>query len=256
MKPRCLVCAILLATWGCSSEDEPGAQMPTGKQPSFKELIFKASDGHLVFADFFPSKKPNTKAVILMFHQAGSNASEYETIAPKIAALGFDCIAIDQRAGGDMWGRVNRTVNKSGAGDYMEAYKDLLGTLKYAENKKYEAIIAWGSSYSASLVLKLALENSTINGVLSFSPGEYMDDKTIVSTWASSVIVPTLFASTEDEWQDGRSQLFEKLHTKDKVSIALPGGVHGSSTLIEDKSNVARLYMEKVRAFLKQWEKS
>jgi len=68
--------------------------------------------------------------------------------------------------------------------------------------------------------------------------------------------VPTLFASTEDEWQDGRSQLFEKLHTKDKVSIALPGGVHGSSTLIEDKSNVARLYMEKVRAFLKQWEKS
>ncbi len=191
-----------------------------------------------------------------MFHQAGSNAAEYDSIAPRIAALGLDCIVVDQRSGGDMWGHVNRTVNKSGTGTYMEAYTDLVGALMYARSKKYPAVLAWGSSYSSSLVLKLAAENPDVKGVLCFSPGEYFDDKSVVASWAHRVQVPAFFACTEDEWADGRSQLFDALGTKEKNAAAMAGAVHGSSTLNPEKSKVAETYFTKVKRFLERWTKA
>ena len=40
-----------------------------------------------------------TRPVVLLFHQAGSNRGEYTTIAPRLNALGFHALAIDQRSG-------------------------------------------------------------------------------------------------------------------------------------------------------------
>ncbi len=185
-----------------------------------------------------------------MFHQAGSNAGEYETIAPAIAALGFDCIAVDQRSGGAMWGRTNRTASKSGSGEFLDAYSDLVGALHFAQAAKYSTILAWGSSYSASLVLRLASENPGIRGVLVFSPGEYMEDTTVVTKWATGVTVPVFFACTPEELPDGRSQIAGALSSQSHVVVALPGGVHGSSTLIPAKSTAAADYMAKVKSFL------
>jgi len=240
--------ALLLA--GCSG-DEQKAPKPDG----FKELVFDAPDHRKVYADFYPSATLNSEKVILMFHQAGSNAGEYETIEPLMAALGYNCIAVDQRSGGDMWGRQNRTATKSGPGEYLDAYNDLVGALDYAHTSNYTTIIVWGSSYSASLVLKLASENPTIKAVISFSPGEYMDDKTLVKSWASKVIVPVFFACTTDEKSDGRADIFAAIASDDKVLVALPGGVHGSSTLIPDKSKAADEYMAKLKSFLSNLKK-
>jgi len=248
---------ILTSAAGCSGnsdntersvKSEPESiQMPKGAS----EITFPASDNRKVYADFYKSKNSDSKKVVLMFHQARSNAGEYETIAPKITAIGFDCVALDQRSGFDMWNRVNRTVNRSGTGTYMEAYNDMVGALKWAESKKYTTIVAWGSSYSSSLTLRLASENSSLNAVLLFSPGEYMDDKTVVREWAAKDTVPTFFACTPDEWTDGRSDIYLAIPSKTKTEVSLPGGVHGSSTLIPDKSSAADQYMEKVVDFLK-----
>jgi len=238
---------LLLA--GCSSANNavsPAAPKPAG----FKEVVFDAADHHKVYADFYPAAKPDGKKVVLMFHQAGSNAGEYETIAPQINALGFDCIAVDQRSGGDMWGRSNRTAAKSGEGQYLDAFNDLEGAVTYAVSSKYDKVIVWGSSYSASLVLKLAPTDAHIKAVVTFSPGEYMDDKSVVKSWASKVNVPVFFACTTDELQDGRQEIYDAIPSKSKTLVAIPGGVHGSSTLIPDKSKAAGLYMAKVKAFL------
>ncbi len=239
-----LLTALLLA--GCSGDDQPPAPKPDG----FKEITFDASDGKKVYADFFPSSIPDSEKVVLMFHQAGSNAGEYESIEPAIAPLGYDCIAVDQRSGGDMWGRSNRTVEKSGDGDYMGAYNDLQGALKYAEGKNYTTIVAWGSSYSAALVLRLAAENSTVKGVIAFSPGEYMPEQGIVKSWASKVSVPVFFACTPDEWNDGRSDIYAAIPSAKKFDVHLEGGVHGSSTLLPKKSDAAKAYLDKVKSFL------
>jgi len=49
-----------------------------------------------------------------LFHQAGSNRGEYAMIGPMLAALGFNALAIDQRSGGNAWGRTNETVKRLG----------------------------------------------------------------------------------------------------------------------------------------------
>lgn len=242
---RWLILTAALVVCGCSG-DQKKAPKPDG----FKEITFDATDHHKVYADFYPSSVLNSEKVVLMFHQAGSNAGEYESIEPTIAALGYNCIAVDQRSGGDMWDRSNRTVEKSGAGDYMAAYNDLEGALAYAQEKNYTTIVAWGSSYSASLVLKLAGENATVKAVVVFSPGEYMDQQGIVKGWASKVSVPVFFACMPAEWADDRQDIFKAIPSDDKVDVHIDGGVHGSSTLLPEKSPVAGEYMDKLKAFL------
>jgi len=245
MKRLCAFALTALLAVGCSNP-EPKAAKPDG----FKEIQFDSTDHRKVYADFFPSSVLNSEKVILMFHMAGSNAGEYETIEPVMAALGYNCIAVDQRSGGDMWDRSNRTASKTGAGDYMAAYNDLDGALEYAHTKNYTTIILWGSSYSASLVLKLASENPSVKAVLTFSPGEYMDDKSVVKGWASKVTVPVFFACTPDELSDGRQALYDAIPSDTKVLASFAGGAHGTSTLIADKSKAATLYMDKLKDFL------
>jgi len=234
-----------LALVGCSNR-EPKAPKPDG----FQEITFDASDSRKVYADFYPSSTLNSEKVILMFHQADSNAGEYESIEPVVAAMGYNCIAVDQRSGGNMWERDNRTATKSGAGDYTSAYNDMLGAIDYAHSKNYTTIIVWGSSYSASLAFRLASEDSSVKAVIAFSPGEYMDDKTEVKGWASKVSVPTFFACKPDELSDGRQELFDAIRSDTKVLASFPGGSHGSSTLLPEKSLAAKQYMDKLKEFL------
>ena len=236
---------VALACFACSD----GAQ-ETPKPDGFKEITFDSSDHRKVFADFYPAEDPNSEKVILMFHQAGSNAAEYETMEPVAAKLGYNCISVDLRAGGDMWGKSNRTESTSGVGGYMEAYNDMQGAFDYAQSKNYTTIVAWGSSYSSSLTMKLADDNASIKAVLLFSPGEYFDDKGAAKTWAEKLSVPVLFACTNDEWSDGRKELFNAISSDSKTKAVFDGGIHGASTLRPDKSPAADKYIDAVKQFL------
>ena len=102
----------------------------TPKEVPDEDLTYQAVQGvHLTAADglkvygtrYRPEQKG--KVIILMFHQAGSNADEYKEIAPKLVSKGLECVAIDQRSGGTMWGRDNKTAKESGKSDwsYLDA---------------------------------------------------------------------------------------------------------------------------------------
>ena len=113
-------------------------------------ISFAASDRVQVFADYY-SAGSKAKPLILLFHQAGSNRGEYATIGPRLAALGFNALAIDQRSGGNAWGRTNETVKHLGKStDYDEALLDLEAALQWAKSSGHTGpILVWGSSYSA-----------------------------------------------------------------------------------------------------------
>ena len=67
-----------------------------------------------------------------MFHQAGANAKgEYSTIIPKLLTEGFNVFAVDQRTGGQTFGKHNRTVAEISANryGYCDAYPDLEAAL-------------------------------------------------------------------------------------------------------------------------------
>lgn len=219
-----------------------GPTAPPGPAPGSQEITFKAADGVTVYTDLYKSLPKDSgvmplKTIVLMFHQAGSNAKEYTEIAPRIAKMGVDCLAVDQRAGGMMFGASNRTqMHAGGKVDYMAAYQDMQAALEWAQDQKYQRIIVWGSSYSASLALRLASENSSVYAVLSFSPGEYFDQKGLVAGWNSALKVPVFIACTEDEKTE-QVQAIVKAADPDPVRKAndvlftAPEGMHGSSTL-------------------------
>ena len=81
-------------------------------QQNGKELNIVAKDGIRVFGEEYTSE--NSETLILLFHQAGSNAkAEYGGhIIPRLIKEGYSVIAVDQRKGGSSLGGVNRTIQQ------------------------------------------------------------------------------------------------------------------------------------------------
>ena len=96
------------------------------------EIELTAADGVAVFADAYTHEGDVLRGTIVLFHQADSNAAEYATIAPRLAALGFDALAVDQRSGGSMFMATNRTATALGrAATYEAALPDMQAALDY-----------------------------------------------------------------------------------------------------------------------------
>jgi dienelactone hydrolase len=225
-----------------------------------RPVSFVAADGLSIHAAYYPA--PGSSApIILLFHQAGSNHWEYAPIAPRLVSSGFSCLAVDQRAGGDMWGHKNLTaVQLSHPADYLKALADLEAALAWARKENSSRkIIVWGSSYSASLVFVLAAKHpGEVAGLLSFSPSEYFDSKHMIRDAAAKVNIPVFIdsAKVSKEESAARSILDAVADTKDRVQfIPQIAGVHGSSTLREDRNpKGAEENWAAVLAFLKQFE--
>src|SRR5258708_12538850 len=165
-----------------------------------EQVTLTASDGVKVYADFYPAES-NSRPYILLFHQAGSNRAEYAPIAPRLAKMGFNCLAIDTRSGGERWGQKNETVGHVGHdGEYSDALKDLEAALAWAKSSGSNGkVLVWGSSYSAALVFLRAPDHrQEVAGVLAFSPGEYLDGPHAVRDAAAKVSVPIFVTSARD----------------------------------------------------------
>jgi len=205
-----------------------------------KQITLTASDGVKVYGDFYPAGS-NSQPYILLFHQAGSNRAEYAPIAPRLVKLGFNCLAIDQRSGGDLWGQQNETVGGVGHnGEYPDALKDLEAALAWARSSGNNGkVLVWGSSYSAALVFLLAAEHQQeVAGVLAFSPGEYLDAPDAVHDAAAKISVPIFVTSAKDRQEIAAAKSILAVAPAQQKTQFVPhiAGVHGSSTLREDKN--------------------
>jgi len=202
-----------------------------------------AADGVKVFGEVWraPDRGDGTRPpVIVAFHQAGSNHDEYDPIAPRLVAAGFTVLAIDQRAGGDLFGKPNRTVATLGrSADYAAALPDLEAALAWGRQAAGGApVIAIGSSYSAALVFLLAAKHpGELAAILAFSPGEYLGGADTVHQAARQLKIPVLVdsARSADEIAAAKS-LIQAVPAAGKTQIVpQAGGVHGASTLRADR---------------------
>jgi predicted alpha/beta hydrolase len=119
-----------------------------------EQITLTASDGVKLYADFYPVGS-NSQPYILLFHQAGSNRGEYAPIAPRLFKLGFNCLAIEQRSGGDLRGQQNETVRPVGHnGEYLDVLKDMEAALAWwaRSSGNNGKVLLRGSRYSAALV--------------------------------------------------------------------------------------------------------
>jgi dienelactone hydrolase len=217
-----------------------GLAMSPVRGHTTETISFAASDGVQVFADYY-SAGSKAKPLILLFHQAGSNCGEYAIIGPMLATLGFNALAIDQRSGGNAWGRTNETVKRLGKStDYGEALLDLEAALQWAKSPgQTGSILVWGSSYSAALVFLLAAEHRRdIKAILSFSPGEYLRGASTVRKAAAQVSIPIFVTSAKDLKEIAVAKSILDVSPSGEKTQFVPqiAGVHGSSTLREDQN--------------------
>ena len=217
-------------------------------------VTFVAADGVLVSADFYTARDATGAPLVLLFHQAGSNAGEYAAIAPRLVAAGWNALAVDARAGASMWGRNNRTVLRLGHnGDFLSAYNDLEAALAWGEAHGASRVVAWGSSYTAALVFRLAAEHREIGAVLAFSPGEYLGPGEPVRAWAARVQAPVFVTSPSGSEAETAARIVEAIPGSAKQQFVPALGVHGSSTLRADRNpDGAEQTWTEVEAFLKQ----
>ena len=221
---------------------------------------FPSKDGLEITADLY-MPHPGSNPFIILFHQAGWSRGEYQEIAPQLNDQGFNCLAVDQRSGGKVNGVINQThANAKKAlkeTSYLDAFQDIEAAIDlvkemYAEGK----VVIWGSSYSSSLVLKYAGDNpDAVDGILSFSPGEYFKSRSseLISSSASNINKPVFITSAKSE-QNSWQKIYDVISSKDKVFF-LPetSGNHGSRALWAKFSD-HRDYWKAVNSFLSQFK--
>ena len=202
-------------------------------------VTLTASDGTKVYGEW-TAAQGTPRGVIALFHQAHANHAEFAPIAPRLAKAGYASLAIDQRAGGELFGAKNRTMAAfKSTPSYPQAMPDLEAALAYAVKRNGgKPVIVLGSSYSATLVFALAAKHSSeVKAVLAFSPGEYFQDKHFARSAAAQVRVPIFVTSASDpDEEEAASEVLGSSPSKQKQQYVPAHGVHGASTLRSDKN--------------------
>lgn len=257
-------------------------------EPAFTTITFPSADGLLLTADYYrgegttstaasPAESggesneeqvnvPDVRPLIVLFHQAGWSRGEYREIAPKLVAMGFDCLAVDARSGEAVAGVDNLTALRATEADqpttYVDAEQDLIAALRHARSElsNGDRVIAWGSSYSSALVLRIAGENPGIaDAVLSFAPGEYFSRLGKPRDWitksAAKIRCPVFITSAKREvgnWQAIFAAIPEHEGMARTKFVPETAGNHGSRALWE-RFDDHEAYWTAVTDFLKPY---
>ena len=245
-----ILCAALSMTAGA-----PAIAATVQSREATTPVTLVAKDGVRVYALSYRAARP--KALILLFHQAGSGKGEYATIAPRLAALGYSALAIDQRSGGGLFGP-NETAERLGrTAGYLETKRDLDAALVWGE-RQHLPVILWGSSYSAALVFLVAAEHpGAVRAVIAYSPGEYLGSPALVHDAARRIHAPIYVSSALNpaEIRAAGSILSSSPAPIKTQYVPRTGGVHGSSTLIPSHNPVgAKDNWSAVTGFLSRLE--
>jgi dienelactone hydrolase len=226
-----------------------------------KTISFVTPDKVVVTADIY-SPNPANSPLIILFHQANYSRGEYIEIAPKLNNLGFNCMAVDLRSGNSINGIENKTWKFADSlkmeTRYTDAYTDMRASVSYAKkNFPGAKIILFGSSYSASLALKLTSDYPQgISGVIAFSPGEYFAkfgwNREIIKISATKITCPVFITSATNE-QDNWKAIYDAIPGQSKVSyIPQSGGIHGAKTLWKTFPE-SQEYWKALTSFLKKF---
>ena len=228
-------------------------------EDGFKSVDFPTAGGIQGRADVYANKN-EAATLILLFHQAGWSRGEYREIAPKLVEAGYRVMAVDQRSGGTVNSVQNEThyrATRMGlARSYLDAYVDMTAALAYARKElKAQRIIVWGSSYSSSLVFRLAAEHpQNVVGVMAFSPGEYFkkEGANYIRAFAKRVKQPVFVTSSKKE-REVAKPIFDASPAKRKILFTPASkGQHGSRALW-NKWTDHDVYWASVNGFLEEY---
>ncbi len=197
-------------------------------------VTFSSSDGLTVTADLYLQDK--SYPFIILFHQANFSRGEYLETAPKLMKLGYNCLAVDLRSGKEVNFIQNETAarahEKHLPTEYLDSEKDMLAAIEYVKQYNQNRIILFGSSYSASLALKIATNSKKVRAVIAFSPGEYFQPQLTLKTVLLKFDKPIFVAITKSENPFVKEMLSGV--SRNLITWFVPSkntGIHGSRAL-------------------------
>lgn len=205
-------------------------------------ISFKSDDGITITADLYMDH-PSDAPFIVLYHQAGYSRGEYREIAPKLNAMGFNCMAVDQRSGDQVNSIVNEThkeaISKNKPTEYLDALPDIEAAYLYVKYSiKPAKIILWGSSYSAALMFYMGSEHhNNLAGILSFAPGQYFQvNGKDLTTYAAKVTCPVFVTSAKSEYSNWKP-IYDKIKSDKSSFLPDTEGKHGSKALWQNNAN-------------------
>lgn len=245
--------AITILAWlpGCRQSDFSGSSANVAALDNREAFSMETADGYMIRGYlhrpiglnlYSDDSSSVTFPLILAFHQGGSSGeAEYAPIIPRLQDEGYGVLTIDQRRGGNRFMGVNHMSPEfdQDTVSYCEVISDLEAAFSYAVSlPDVDRIIAWGSSYSASLAVTLGANHpDLISHVLAFSPasGEPMAGCNPLSS-AFDLRQPALFLRPQSEMTFGSvaADMDAYLDMGHQTYIASPGA-HGSSMLVNSR---------------------
>lgn len=213
-----------------------------------RRVKFPSKDGVTITADMYETN-PDYPWVVL-FHMAESSRGEFQLIAPRLNKLEVNCIAVDLRAGKEENFIVNETyvlAKNTGLGTtYLDAEIDMKAAIEKAYLIARKPVIVFGSSYSASLALKLATEMPQIKAVVAFSPGEYFGKGLDVANTVKGLSKPVFIACGADE-KKYTDPIANAIPSAKKIYFAPPkGGAHGSKSLLKGTEGETEYWIQMI----------
>ena len=203
------------------------------KAEPLRKINFPSTDGLPITADLYFVN--DSLPYMVLCHQAGSSRGEYAETADKFCRLGYNCIAIDARSGNEVNGVINETAqlaaSEKKSTQYLDAERDILSAIDYANKQNGKKIVLVGSSYSASIALKLAATNPKIGAVIAFSPGNYFGSTFQLKDVMNKLSVPAFVTSSKDESSQINILMSDVKLNIVKQFIPTSQGKHGSSCL-------------------------
>ncbi len=198
-----------------------------------KTITFPSKDGILITADLYFIS--DTLPYMILCHQADYSRAEYKETAPKFTKFGYNCIAVDLRSGGTTNDIPNETAFAAKAQNkpttYLDAEQDIIAAIDYAFALNKKKVVLVGSSYSASLAMKIGAVNTKVKFVIAFSPGEYFGEQLNLKKSIALYDKP-LFVTSSQGGAEVLSKLIKDVKSKKKQQfIPTDKGRHGSSAL-------------------------
>lgn len=232
-----ILCAFFFACNASKNEvknEKNTETLTNATQSSVDTIQFKSTDGLEMTAVVYTID--SSSPVIVLCHQARMNDFEYAEIALKLNAMGYNCLALNQRSGGSFEGHENQTTLNAEKAGKPTTFKSALPDIEAGVNKAFEMwrqpIILWGSSYSATLCLKIAMENDKVRLVVVFSPISEFDDGTSADEYFKSYRDKPIFVTSNEKEAKVLEEAFAALpHNVLTQYIPETKGTHGSKAL-------------------------
>lgn len=216
-------------------------------------ITFPTDDDILVTADHYLNDKD--LPYILLFHQANSSRGEYQETALKLLKLGYNCLAVDLRSGKEINYIQNQTAARAVENKlpvtYLDAEKDILASIAYVKEISSKKIILFGSSYSASLVMKIGNHHPDVEAVVAFSPGEYFQPRLVLKEYLNEYDKRIFVASTAKEKPFVNDLISDIPSELLDFYVPETGGMHGSKALWENYPQSEEVWLSLLLFFKK-----